>query len=443
MDRVVVFGAGLVVRAHVRYLLDHGFKVTLASRTVAKAEAILAGHPNGTAMAYDVDRDPGRLRGIIANHDVAVSLLPWNYHVQVARACLDAGRHLVTTSYIREPMKALDAEARAKGVILLNEMGVDPGIDHMTAMQVILRVKAGGGTITTFQSYCGGLPAPEANDNPFGYKFSWSPRGVLLAGLNSARFRCEGHMWEIPGEQLFDRTWPVEVDVEGRTIEFEGYPNRDSMPYVEYYGVDPQEEMFRGTLRNVGWCRIMKQVARLGMLRTDELEGVERGTFADLVARLVGRPAVGDLRGATARHLGIAEDGPEIAAMDWLGLFGRDPLPGPRAPVDILTARMLAKMSYNPGERDMLVLRHTFIAEYPDRKERIRSTMIDFGIPGGDSSMNRTVGLPAAVGARFILEGKLTQPGVLVPVMPDFFEPALEELGRLGIHFTEESEQIG
>jgi saccharopine dehydrogenase-like NADP-dependent oxidoreductase len=443
MQKVVVFGAGLVVRAHVRYLLDHGFKVTLASRTVSKAEAILEGHPNGTPLAFDIDREPARLGAIVAAHDVAVSLLPWAYHPQVGRACVDAGKHMVTTSYVKEPMKALDAEARAKGVILLNEIGVDPGIDHMTAMKVILKVKDGGGTITTFQSYCGGLPAPEANDNPYGYKFSWSPRGVLLAGLNSARFRCDGRMWEIPGEQLFDRVWPVQVEIEGKVVDLEGYPNRDSMPYVEYYGIDPQQEMYRGTLRNLGWCSIMKQVARLGMLRTDELAGCEGRTFAELVARLAGLSPAGDLKGAVAKHLGIPVDGPEIGAMDWLGLFGRDPLPGPRAPVDILTARMLEKMSYKPGERDMLLLRHTFIAEYPDRKERIRSTMIDFGIPGGDTSMNRTVGLPAAVGARFILEGRLTQPGVLVPVMPSFYEPALAELGRLGIHFSEETETIG
>jgi saccharopine dehydrogenase-like NADP-dependent oxidoreductase len=443
MKKVVVFGAGLVVRAHVQYLLDHGFAVTLASRTVSKAEAILAGHPNGTPLAFDIDREPARLRAIIAGHDVAVSLLPWAYHPQVARACLDVGKHMVTTSYAREPMKALDAEARAKNVILLNEVGVDPGIDHMTAMQVINRVHAEGGAITTFQSYCGGLPAPEANDNPFGYKFSWSPRGVLLAGLNSARFRRGGRVVDIPGEELLDCLEKVSVLIEGKVVEFDGYPNRDSMPYTEYYGIDPRDVMYRGTLRNLWWCKTMKQLARLGMLRTDGLDGLEGKTFADLVARLLGAGSTGGLKAAVAARLGIAVDGPEFAAMDWLGLFCRQPLPGPKAPVDILTAHMLERMSYAEGERDMLVLQHTFVAEYPNRKERIKSTMIDFGIPGGDTSMNRTVGLPAAVGVRFILEGQLTQPGVLVPVMPSFYEPALQELGRLGIHFTEEVEVIG
>jgi saccharopine dehydrogenase-like NADP-dependent oxidoreductase len=437
MKKVVVFGAGLVVRAHVRYLLDNGFAVTVASRTVSKAEDIIDGHPNGTPMAYDIAVEPGRIAEIIADHDVAVSLLPWQYHPQVARACLDQGKHMVTTSYVKEEMAALDDEAKAKGIILLNELGVDPGIDHMTAMKVIHRVQAEGGEITTFQSYCGGLPAPEANDNPYGYKFSWSPRGVLLAGLNNARYKRYGKVVEVPGKELFDHVWKVDVEIEGVATELEGYPNRDSMPYTEPYGINPRDVMFRGTLRNPGWCASMKQVARLGWLGTDALDGLEGKTFADLSARLAGLGETRDLKNRVAAHLGVDPDGPEISNMEWLGLLGQDRLPGPDAPVDILTARMLEKMSYNEGERDMLVLQHTFMAEYPDKREFITSTMIDFGIPGGDSSMNRTVGLPAAVGVRFILEGRFSQPGVVVPVMPEFYEPALAELERLGIQFSE------
>jgi saccharopine dehydrogenase-like NADP-dependent oxidoreductase len=340
-------------------------------------------------------------------------------------------------------MKALDGAAKQAGVSLLNELGVDPGIDHMTAMKVIHAVQAAGGEITTFQSYCGGLPAPEANDNPFGYKFSWSPRGVLLAGLNNARYRRDGREVRVPGRELFDHQWQVPVEVEGETISFIGYPNRDSLPYTEYYGIDPSDTMFRGTLRFPHWCATMKQIARLGWLGTDALDGLDGQSFADLTARLAGARSTTGLAGAVARQLGVDPAGPEISCMEWVGLFSGDPLPKATAPVDILTARMLEKMSYAEGERDMLVLQHTFIARYPDRRERITSTMVDFGIPGGDSSMNRTVGLPAAVGVRFILEGRFTRPGVIVPVMPEFYEPALAELQRLGIQFTETSEVIG
>jgi saccharopine dehydrogenase-like NADP-dependent oxidoreductase len=442
MKRVVVFGAGLVVRAHVQYLLDHGFEVTVASRTVSKAEDIIDGHGNGTPMAYDITAEPEKLGGIIADHDVAVSLLPWQFHPQVARACLDQGRHMVTTSYVKDEMWALDEEAKAKGVILFNELGVDPGIDHMTAMQVIDRVHEAGGTVTTFQSYCGGLPAPEANDNPYGYKFSWSPRGVLLAGLNNARFRRNAEVCDVPGERLFDNVWPVQVVIEGAETALEGYPNRDSMPYTEIYGIDPRDVMFRGTLRFPGWCEAMKQVARLGWLRTDDFDGLEGKTYADLTARLAGVESTDGLKKQVAAHLGIDAEGHELAKMEWLGLLGAELLPGPTAPVDILTARMLEKMSYAEGERDMLVLQHTFVAEFDDRTENITSTMIDFGIPGGDSSMNRTVGLPAAVAVRFILEERFTEPGVKIPVMKEFYQPALEELQRLGINFSETVETV-
>jgi saccharopine dehydrogenase-like NADP-dependent oxidoreductase len=210
------------------------------------------------------------------------------------------------------------------------------------------------------------------------------------------------------------------------------------MPYTEPYGIDPRDVMFRGTLRYPGWCAAMKQVARLGWLGTDDMDGLEGKSFADVSARLAGLDSTDNLKAGVAGTLGIDADGPELAKMEWLGLLGPDPLPGPAAPVDILTARMLDKMSYNEGERDMLVLQHTFMAEFPDRHEFITSTMIDFGIPGGDSSMNRTVGLPAAVGVRFILEGRFGQPGVIVPVMPEFYEPALAELERLGIQFAEQ-----
>ena len=441
-QRVVVFGAGLVVRAHVRYLLEHGFEVTVASRTVAKAEAIVDGHPAGTPVVFDIESDPGRLTELVRTHDVAVSLLPWQFHPAVARACLDVGTHMVTTSYVKDAMRELDGEARAKGVILFNELGVDPGIDHMTAMQVIHRVQNAGGEVTTFQSYCGGLPAPEANDNPLGYKFSWSPRGVLLAGLNPARFRRDRQVVDVPGEDLFEWVWQVPVVVEGKRMVFEGYPNRDSMPYTETYGIDPRDVMFRGTLRNQGWCEAMRQVARLGWLGTEPVAGVAGPTFADMTARLARVDRTGDLAQAVADRLDIHPEGPEINAMRWVGLFSDEPRPEGHGPVDVLTARMLETMSYAEGERDMLVLQHTFIARYAGRAERIVSTMIDFGIPGGDSSMNRTVGLPAAVAVRFILEGRFDTPGVQVPVMPEFYEPALVELERLGLHFSETVEEL-
>lgn len=443
MNKVVVFGAGMVAGAHVRYLLDHGFHVTVASRTVSKAEELVKGHPNGRAVAVNSD-DTAALEAEIRQHDLAVSLLPYAYHPVVARLCIQHGVHMVTTSYVKQVMADLDAEARAAGVILLNEIGVDPGIDHMTAMRVIHKVQRQGGRITGFVSWCGGLPAPEANTNPLGYKFSWSPRGVLLAGKNPAQYLWDGQIVNIPGDELFDHHVTVPVEVKGVLTDFEGYPNRDSLPYIDTYGIQGTRTMFRGTLRNVGWCHTLRKIADLGLLDERPREDLAGLTYAQFTRTLCG--GRGDLRADLAAFLKVAPKDKAISDLAWLGFLDDDPLPaGIKAPIDILCARMLEKMQYAPGERDMLILQHQFVAEYPGpstssgrgRREKITSTMVDFGVPYGDTSMARTVGLPAAIGVRLILEGKIALTGVQVPVAPEIYEPVLAELEELGISFVE------
>lgn len=441
MKNILVLGAGLVAGPLIRYLLGQpDFHVRVASRTLSKAEKLVGGHPRGVAQQLDVE-DENALEALIRQTDLAISLLPYVYHPRVARLCVKHGKHMVTTSYVKDEMRALDSAARKAGVILLNEIGVDPGIDHMTAMRVIHHVQASGGRVTAFSSYCGGLPAPEANNNPFGYKFSWSPKGVLLAGKNPARFLRDGQVINIPGEELFDHYWTVPIEVEGQLIDFEGYPNRDSLPYMEIYGITTARTMFRGTLRNVGWCATLKKMVELGLLDEQERDDIAGMTFAQFLARLIN--SRGDLRQDLAAYLRIALDSQVMSNLEWLGLLSDDPLPLQKgAPIDILTACMLEKMQYAPGERDMLILQHEFIAEYPDRRERITSTMIDFGIPYGDTSMSRTVGLPAAIGTRLILEGAINLTGVQTPVVPEIYKPVLRELEQLGISFTEQKEVL-
>ena len=442
MKKILVLGAGLVAGAHTRYLLEQpDFHVTVASRTLSKAQAIIGGHPNGEARRLNV-KDEAALEDLIRQADLAVSLLPYVYHPMVARLCIKHRKHMVTTSYVKEQMAQLDGAAKKAGVILLNESGVDPGIDHMTAMKVIHRVQKDGGEITGFTSWCGGLPAPEANTNPLGYKFSWSPKGVLLASKNSARYLKDGEEVFIPGEELFDHYRIVPVEIEGKVIDFEGYPNRDSLPYVKTYGITMTKGMFRGTLRNVGWCPTMRKIVDLGLLDEEERDDLAGLTCAQFTASLIG--STGDLKRDLAAYLKIEQDSPVISNLEWLGLLSDDPLPLQKgAPIDILTARMLEKMQYEEGERDMLILQHQFIAEYPDHKEKITSTMIDFGIPHGDTSMSRTVGLPAAIGVKLILQGKIDLTGVQTPVVPEIYEPILKELERLDIHFTEKNEVAG
>jgi saccharopine dehydrogenase-like NADP-dependent oxidoreductase len=441
MKKVLVLGAGLVAGAHVRYLLDQpDFQVTVASRTLSKAQDIIRDHPRGEARQLDV-ADEATMEELIRQSDLAVSMLPYVHHPTVARLCVKHRKHMVTTSYVKEPMAQLDQAAKEAGVILLNEIGVDPGIDHMTAMKVIHRVQHDGGEITGFTSWCGGLPAPEANTNPFGYKFSWSPRGVLLAGKNSAHYLKDGREVVVPGETLFDHYWTVPVEVEGQVTDFEGYPNRDSLPYMEAYGISTTKTMFRGTLRNVGWCATLRKIVDLGLLDEQERDDMAGLTFARFTARLIG--STGDLKQDLAAFLKVEEDSLVIRNLEWLGLLSDAPLPLQKgAPIDILTARMLEKMQYEEGERDMLILQHEFIAQYPGRQQKITSTMIDFGIPHGDTSMSRTVGLPAAIGVRMVLQGKINLTGVYTPVVPEIYGPVLEELERLGIHFAEKWETL-
>ena len=436
MKKVLVLGAGMVAGAHTRYLLEQpDFHVTVASRTVSKAQKIVEGYDNGDARQLNV-KDEAAVEDLISQADLAVSLLPYAYHPMVARLCVKHHKHMVTTSYVKEPMLQLDGAAKEAGVILLNEIGVDPGIDHTAAMKIIHQVQKDGGEITSFRSWCGGLPAPEANDNPYGYKFSWSPRGVLLASRNSARYLEDGEVVSIPGEDLFNHRWTVPVEVEGQVIDFVGYPNRDSLPYMETYGITTTKTMFRGTLRNAGWCETMKKIVDLGMIEVEERDDIAGLTFGQFTARLIG--STGDLKKDLAAHLEIDEDSDIMERMEWLGLLGDDPLPVQQgAPIDILTARMLEKMRFKEGERDLLILQHEFVAEYADRVQNITATMVDFGIPHGDSSMARTVGLPAAIGVRMILQGEINLTGVHTPVVPEIYNPVLAELETLDIGFTE------
>ncbi|MGB2989140.1 MAG: saccharopine dehydrogenase C-terminal domain-containing protein, partial [Candidatus Zixiibacteriota bacterium] len=234
MKKVLVLGAGLVSKPLVQYLLDQpDFHVTVASRTVSKAEKLVGDHPRGKALPLNV-KDTDTLRNLISDADLAISLVPYAHHVTVANFCIELKKQMVTTSYVSAAMKELDQKAKDAGVLILNEIGLDPGIDHMSAMRIIHDVQNKGGRIASFYSYCGGLPAPEANTNPWGYKFSWSPRGVVLAGKNPGRYLKDKKEVKIASEDLFAHFWPM--NIEG-VPPLEAYPNRDSIPYLEIYGI--------------------------------------------------------------------------------------------------------------------------------------------------------------------------------------------------------------
>jgi len=440
MKKVVLLGAGLVTRPIVRYLLDHpDFEVEVASRTVSKAVKLIDNHPQGTASELNL-KNEALLKEKISTADIVISLVPYSFHTTVAKYCLEFKKNMVTTSYVSDDMKKLDEEAKKAGILILNEVGLDPGIDHMEAMRIIHDVEENGGEILGFTSYCGGLPAPEANTNPFGYKFSWSPIGVLLASKNSAQFLKDGQEVSISSEDLFNN-YSI-IDIEGLG-EFEGYPNRNSLPYIQLYGIHSTKTMFRGTLRNKGWCTTLKKIVDLGLLNEEEKDWSGL-TFKDFMRKLMNEPPEKDINKALSTYLNIDEDSEIIKRLEWLGLLEENPLPLTKGSVlDILGDRMLAKLQYEEGERDMIVLQHEFLASYPgDKKEKITSTLIDYGIPHGDTSMARTVSLPAAIATRLVLEEKIQMTGVHIPVLPEFYRLILQELKDVGIVFTEKREEV-
>jgi len=439
MKKVLILGAGLVARPLVRYLLDQpDFRVEVASRTVSKAEKLIEGHPRGVAKELNLKSEEA-LKSEVAGADLVISMVPYAFHPKVAELCIAHKKQMVTTSYVSDAMKKLDADARKAGIIILNELGLDPGIDHMEAMRLIHEIHDKGGKLVGFISFCGGLPAPEANTNPFGYKFSWSPTGVLLAGKNSAQYLHDGEEVFIPSEKLFE-SYSLR-SIEGLGV-FEGYPNRNSLPYLGLYGVPETKTMLRGTLRNVGWCETIRTLVRLNVLDQEEKDWTGL-TFADFLRKLLGTRAK-DLKKAVSERLGISPGLAILRRLEWLGLFSDESLPLQKgSALDIISARMTAKLAYLPGERDMIVLQHEFFASYPKAgKEKIVSTLIDFGIPGGDSSMARTVGLPAAIGTKLILEGKIRETGVHIPVSPEIYLPILAELKGLNIAFKEKREKL-
>lgn len=429
MKNVLVLGAGLVARPLVDHLVGAGFKVTVASRTLEKAERIIKSSGGGQPLRFDINRD-NNLDKLVDENDVSVSLLPYTCHHLVAEACLRKGRSMVTTSYVSEKMKGYDKAAKDAGILIMNEMGLDPGIDHMEAQRVIDLVHKDGGKILEFISYCGGLPAPDANTNPWGYKFSWSPRGVVLASKNNARFKRDGKVLDVPGKELFGTYEMIDIPGMGK---FEGYPNRDSVPYGDIYGIPESRTVLRGTLRNKGWCDTWKGLHDIGIL---EEAPTTAATFHQLMEGLI--PGEGDLKERALSSINTKNNMTAISNWDWLGLFSDEPLSCTDSMMDSFSDLLNKKLTYQPGEKDMIILQHKFRVERNGNEKVLTSTMIDQGIPGGDSAMSRTVGLPAAIGVEMILKGEMKGfTGVQIPTHHKVYTTALERLKQKGIKFVE------
>ena len=434
MKKVLILGAGLVVKPMVEFLLEKGFSVMIATTTREKADLMIKDHPAGSSLRWSSD-DVETLEKLVFEHDIVVSFLPYRYHAGVARTCIKCRKPLVTTSYVQPEMQALDKAASDAGVLMLNEIGLDPGIDHMTAMKIIDHIHGRDGKVEEFYSLCGALPVPEAADNPLKYKFSWSPKGVVLASRNSAHYLKKGKRVYIEPKDLFKDRFTFNFPGIG---ELEVYPNRDSISYIDIYGIPEASTMYRGTFRFRGWCETLDAMKSFNML-DDSVRNYSGKSYAEFLAERAGT-GTDDLKKSVALKLGINESSAAIRSFEFLGFFSDETMDYAEvSPFDITADRMIKRMPLSDNERDMVVLQHIFLASYPDGdKEVIKSSMLDFGSPSTNTAVARTVALPAAIAVKMILEKKIGLTGVWRPVAPQIYHPVLDELKTLGIEMKEE-----
>ncbi len=440
MKRILILGAGLSASSLIKYLLDrseqYDWQIRLGDLSLETAQAKLNNHPRGEAFHFDVTNQE-QCNSEVQNADIVVSMLPASLHFRVARACVDFGKNMVTASYVSPEIKALDQEAKEKNIIILNEIGVDPGIDHMSAMRVIDRVKSEGGEIISFQSSTGGLVAPKHDNNPWNYKFTWNPRNVVLAGQGVSTFIKNGKYKYIPYHKLFKRILRTQVLDYG---EFEVYPNRDSLKYREIYGLKNIPSMFRGTMRRPGYARNWDVFVQLGM--TDDtfiIEDSENMTYRDFVNSFLRYEVTTPVETKLAHYLGIEEDGEIMYKLRWLDLFKPIKIGLKRAtPAQILQHILLRKWGLDEDDKDMIVMQHRFEVVSGEQKKTILSSMAVEGTDQVHTAMSKTVGYPVAIACKLILKGQIKESGVKLPLDKSIYELILNELKDFGIQFVEE-----
>ncbi|HYG02666.1 MAG TPA: saccharopine dehydrogenase C-terminal domain-containing protein, partial [Chryseosolibacter sp.] len=435
MKTILVLGAGRSSSSLITYLLDQakifGWNILVgdASPTIAKEK--IQNHPNGHAIAFNIEDESAS--GVIQSADCVISLLPAMLHPIVAINCLKYNKHLLTASYVSDEMKALDAEARHKGLIFLNECGLDPGIDHMTAMQVIDKIRSEDGKITGFESFTGGLIARDTDpENPWRYKFTWNPRNVVMAGQGTAKFLLNGKYKYIPYQQLFKRTTPVHVPGYG---DYEGYANRDSLKYIDTYKLHGVRTMLRGTLRNRGYCSAWNVFVQLGCCDDSyQMDGVSAMTHADFINSFLPADDSIAVKTKLQQHPLMNLTGNELDLLEWSGMFA-DERVGLNAgtPAQILEHILNKKWKLSPNDKDQIVMWHRFAYEQDGKEKELQAWLVATGTDSIYTAMAKTVGLPLAIAAKLVMQEKIKARGVLVPISKEIYEPILSELAQFGI----------
>ncbi len=438
MKNILIIGAGRSSSSLIKYLLAHSneesWNVTVGDVSMDLVKQKIDNHPNARAIIFDVNNQAQREEEI-KNADIVISMLPPSMHINVAKDCVKFKTHLATASYVSKEMAELDAVAKDAGVILMNEMGLDPGIDHASAMQVIDKIHEEGGTLTSFKSYCGGLVAPESNDNPWGYKFSWNPRNVVLAGQGTAKFIENGNYKYLPYNRLFTQIEQIEVDDLGR---FDGYANRDSLSYRKLYSIENIPTMLRGTLRNIGYCNAWNVLVKLGL--TDDSYTIASSnnlTYRELLEAFLpeGKETI---KQKLIDFMGEEMSSEDLAKIEWLGIFeDRKITLNDATPAQILQQVLEEKWKLKAHDKDMIVMQHQFEYVIAGKPNKLTSSLIVKGEDQMYTAMAKTVGLPLAIVTKLILQNKIQSRGVILPVTKDIYIPLLTELANLDIKFEE------
>ncbi len=446
MKQILILGAGRSASSLVDYLLKESdsdkldWHIVLGDCSLAAAEEKIAGHANGRAVRFDV-QDEAMRNDFVRTADIVLSMLPARFHPLIARTCLSYGTHLVTASYVSDEMKEMDEEARAKGLLFLNECGLDPGIDHMSAMKVIDSIRGQGGEITAFETFTGGLLAPNEEENPWEYKFTWNPRNVVLAGQGSVKFIQESSFKYIPYQKLFRRTEQVYIPGHGY---FEGYANRDSLKYLGVYGLQGIRTLYRGTFRRPGFCKAWDIFVQLGA--TDDtyiMESVGSMRHRDFINAFLSYNPNDSVELKLAHYLGLELEGAEMHKLKWLGVFSNELIGLEEGtPAQLLEHILKKKWTLNERDRDMIVMWHKFDFTIEGEAKQVQSTMIAMGEDTVNTAMAKTVGLPVGIVAKGILQGEIEITGVQVPIHSEIYEPVLKELKNKGIELAEREIQI-
>ncbi len=433
MKTIVVLGAGKSSYFLIDYLArnaaEFNYKLIVADALISNLEQKGFSYSSIQVIQSDLE-DPENLKQLVSKADIVVSLLPPILHIKVAEICLEFNKHLLTASYVSPEMQALHETAKQKELTFLMECGLDPGIDHMSALKILNELKSKGAIIKSFRSYCGGLVAPESDDNPWGYKITWNPRNVVNAGKGTAQFIEGFEVKYVPYHQLFKRVTPLEFDDYG---EFEAYPNRDSLQYIDTYGLENIETFVRGTIRKQGFCKAWNCIVQLGL--TDETIKCKADTNFTL-AGLVKKFLPENINYET--YLNIVD--PEVKEkLAWLGLNSTEILNNSQnqSPADIIQSVIEKKWRLNPADKDLILMQHQIEYEEDSKRKKIVSSLQLEGKNQSETAMAKTVGLPLAIATLLVLQNKIESKGVIMPTIEEIYNPILKELQNHGILFGE------